>query len=79
MKRAMTIVVVAVASAVAVLGRCASGVMTVGDGIVSDGVLQMLFCRPLTDCGAKKDATSSSASARTGPRSSGTFGGKEAT
>ena len=44
-------------------------VMTIGDGVVSDNVLEMLFCRPLVDCGAKKDATSSSANSSTGSHS----------
>jgi hypothetical protein len=80
MKREMTMVVVAVASAVVVLARCASGgVVSVGHGVVSDDVLEMLFCRPITDCGAMKNTTSSSTSARTGSHSAGTFGGKEAT
>lgn len=55
MKRAMTMAVLASAGAVAVLARCAGGgVVTIGDGIVSDSVLEMLLCRPLANCGAKK-------------------------
>jgi hypothetical protein len=77
MKRGMAAVAIAVAGAVAMLARCASGgVMTVGDGVVSDSVLEMLFCRPVTDCDATKDTTSSGAGART--RSSGTSRDKEA-
>lgn len=80
MKREMTMVVAAVASAVALLARCASGgAMTVGDGVVSDSVLEMLFCRPITDCGATEAATPSGESASTGSRSSGTSSDKEAT
>ena len=77
MKRELMAVAVAVASAVAMLARCASGgVMTVGDGVLSDSVLEMLFCRPITDCGATKATTSSGPGART--RSSGTSSDKEA-
>lgn len=77
MKREVAMAVVAVASALLVLARCASGgVVSVGRGVVSDDVLKMLFCRPLTDCAATKDAISPGAGART--RSSGTSNGKEA-
>jgi hypothetical protein len=80
MKREMTVVVVAVASVAAVLARCANGgVMTVGEGVVRGSVLEMLFCRPIRNCGERKDSSTSGASASTGSRSSGTSGDKEAT
>lgn len=64
MKRETTMAVVAVASAVLVLARCASGgVVSVGRGVVGDDLLEMLFCRPIRDCGAMKNATSAGASA----------------
>jgi hypothetical protein len=60
MKREMTVVAVVVAGALAMLARCATGgVMTICDGVVSESVLEMLFCRPITDCGAAAATTSS--------------------